>query len=262
MTTGAAETCSLLGGIRVERGTVADWHRLAPLHYRSHHAGAVTDVFRMVYRDPGGGPGAGSGEGVRVGVIVYSRSPLSLAARNRATRGRYRTWGRSALGRLVHRELRIISRVVIVPNWRGLGLARRLVAETVRQVGTPYVEALAAMGRVHPFFERAGMTAYAPGPAPQGARLRSALESVGIDRLARRSAGRLGEALEALGPSARRLAEGEIRRWARSYLAAKNHKSNAPARGRLLELVARHLDSTPVYYLWRADAPLGGKEKP
>jgi len=284
-----AHACTLLAGIRIERGTVADWRRLAPLHYRSHHAGAITDVFRAVYDKPDsarrgsaaakeashcglrtadcgldcqGEPREAAGAfanpkpAVLVGVIVYSRSPLSLAARNRATAGRYRLAGsRTSVGALVNRELRIISRVVVAPNWRGLGLAARLVAETLDQVGTPYVEAMAAMGRVSPFFERAGMTAYVQPPAPQSERLRAALESVGIDRLARRSAARLAEALAAVGPADRRLADREIARWARSYLAAKNHKSAAPPHERLLELVARHLDSQPVYYLRRAKPP-------
>jgi len=262
-----APPCSLLAGIGIARGTAADWRRLAPLHYRSHRAGAITDVFRMVWRGPRGASGAAEGIGagrageVLVGVIVYSRSPLSLAARNRATGGRYRLGAacRASVGALVNRELRIISRVVIAPNWRGLGLARRLVAETLPQAGTPYVEALAAMGRVHPFFERAGMTAYSQPPAPQGERLRAALESVGIDRMARRSGARLGAALEALGPEARRLADREIARWARSYLAAKNHRINAPGRGRVLDLVARHLDAAPVYYLWRVARPTGSR---
>ena len=41
--------CSLLAGIRIERGTRQDWLALAPLHYRSHHAGAVTDIFKTVW---------------------------------------------------------------------------------------------------------------------------------------------------------------------------------------------------------------------
>jgi len=327
-----ARTCTLLAGIRIERGAREDWDRLAPLHYRSHHAGAISDIFRMVHkptrnekgegqRDEGtqgrrrlarGLPGSpprlrgarrktrnaaprpcsgrpekgrraergtrnerrvsvrsvparrdgvrseringenGAGRETLVGVIVYSRSPLSLAARNRATGGRYRVGRGLSAGRLVNEELRIVSRVVIVPNWRGLGLARRLVAETLPRVGTPYVEALAAMGRVHPFFEQAGMTAYPGAPGPAGSeRLRSALEAVGLGRSARRSAEALEAALESLAPAARRLAEREIERWARSYLAAKNHRSRRPERRRTLDLVARHLDAAPVYYLWR-----------
>ena len=267
--------CTLLAGIRVERGAMPDWRALAPLHYRSHHAGAITDVFRMVY-DPARGKGHGPsdvlrssrsglegdrleddglGASVLVGVIVVSRSALSLGGRDRATGGRYRTagMGRMATANPVNRELRVISRVVIAPNWRGLGLAGRLVAETLPQIGTPYVEAMAAMGRVHPFFERGGMTAYPQPPSRQGERLRACLEAVGIGRCDRRSAEALGRALDALAAGPARLARREICRWARSYLGAKNHRTNRPDRRRMLELVARHLDSTPVYYLWRRE---------
>jgi len=284
-------TCTLLAGVGVERGTMADWRAMAPLHYRSHRAGAVTDVFRMVYAPPspnavrGGSPGpprterqrprrdsslaplaqndsrarGGCGDPPRdmrptlVGVIVYARPALSLAARDRATGGRYRSagLGHTSLARLLNREVRLISRAVIAPNWRGLGLAARLVADTLPQVGTPYVEALAAMGHVHPFFERAGMTAYPWRPSPAGERLKAALEAAGVGRADHRSAAALNTALSALPPEARRLAEREIDRWARSYLGAKNHRTNRPDRPRALALVARHLDATPVYYLWR-----------
>jgi len=110
---------------------------------------------------------------------------------------------------------------------------------------------LAAMGHVHPFFERAGMTAYPPRPSPAGERLLSALEAAGIGRTDRRSAAALEAALSALPAQARRLAEREIDRWGRSYLGAKNHRANRPDRPRTLALVARHLDAAPVYYLWR-----------
>jgi GNAT superfamily N-acetyltransferase len=219
-----AKPCTLLANVRIERGTRDDWLALARFHYRSHEAGAVTGIFRMVY-DTGGVRNAECGmrneksesktatmpdfslRTVLVGVIVYSRSPLSLGARDRATGGRYRTagMGRTAAGYLVNRELRIISRVVLAPNWRGLGLASRLVAETLPLAGTPYVEALAAMGEMHPMFQRAGMTAYPQRPAPQGERLRAALEAAGIDRAARRRGADLGRAIDALPAGPRRL---------------------------------------------------------
>jgi hypothetical protein len=129
-------------------------------------------------------------------------------------------------------------------------VATRLVAETLAAVGTPYVEALAAMGRVHPFFERAGMTAYPSPPSPPSARLRAALEAAGVGRLARRSAAGLEAAIDALPAATRAFVEAEVARWSRSYLAAKNHKTNRPDRRRRLALVARHLDAAPVYYLW------------
>lgn len=285
MTTEArpAKPCTLLAGVRIERGTRDDWLALAPFHYRSHEAGAVTGIWRMVYDTGGVSAAAGklhaecvmrnekskskaatmpdfslrtphsSLRTVLVGVIVCSRSPLSLGARDRATGGRYRTagMGRTAAGYLVNRELRIISRVVLAPNWRGLGLASRLVAETLPLAGTPYVEALAAMGEMHPMFQRAGMTAYPQQPAPQGERLRAALEAAGIDRAARRRGADLGRAIDALPAGPRRLVEQEVDRWARSYLGAKNHRACRLDRERALDLAARHLDSAPAYYLWR-----------
>jgi len=310
----SARPCSLLAGIRIERGTRDDWLALAPLHYRSHHAGAVTGIIRMVWEEECGMRSAECGvedgklgtrnpelgadskapsprrevprsgfrvprslsftphsalrtphsplfnppSAVLVAVIVYSRSPLSLAARDRATGGRYRTGGlgRVATADLINRELRIISRVVVAPNWRGLGLASRLVAETLGEVGTPYVEALAAMGEMHPMFVRAGMTGYPQPPSKEGERLRAALEAAGLTRADRRSADRLAAAVDALDPPARALADREIARWARSYLGAKNHRTNRPDRRRMLDLVSHHLDASPVYYLWRA--PGGG----
>jgi len=261
---------TLQAAVRTEPGTMADWHALAPLHYRSHHAGAVTNVFRMTYERGGYGDPprtvtgtresrrTGAARQVLVGVIVYSRPALSLAARDRATGDRYRSagLGRTSVARVLNREVRLISRVVVTPNWRGLGLATRLVAETMPEVGAPYVETLAAMGHVHPFFERAGMTAYPQPPSAAGERLAAGLEAAGLAQADRRSPAALAAALARLAPSARHLAEHEIARWARSYLGAKNHRTNRPDRGRRLALVARHLDACPVYYLWRR------KEKP
>jgi GNAT superfamily N-acetyltransferase len=288
-------TCSLISGIRVERGNRDDWLALAPLHYRSHQAGAVTDVFRMVYapsvissersesrnlaakpveagflHSVAGGLGRNDNrrnvagalgdlpESLLIGVIVYSRPALSLSARDRATGGRYSVagMGRMAMAQLVNEELRVISRVVVAPNWRGLGLGVRLVAETLRHAGTPYVEALAAMGQMHPMFTRAGMTAYPQPPSNEAERLQAALDAAGLVRTDRRNADALAAAISALMPEARALANREIARWARSYLGAKNHKTNRPDWRRMLDLVARHLDSSPVYYLWRAPVPV------
>ena len=66
--------------------------------------------------------------------------------------------------------------------YRGCGLAVRLVRDALAGAETPLMEALAAMGRVHPFFERAGMAAYPLPPDRPTARLLSAAEAVGLSR--------------------------------------------------------------------------------
>ena len=63
---------------------------------------------------------------------------------------------RAALGRL-NAEVEWISRVIVHPTYRGCGLAVRLVRHALATAPVPVVEALAAMGKIHPFFARAGM---------------------------------------------------------------------------------------------------------
>jgi len=52
--------------------------------------------------------------------------------------------------------------VIVHPQFRSLGLSSILARWMCEQCDTRYVEALAAMGRAHPFFERAGMTRFEP----------------------------------------------------------------------------------------------------
>ena len=45
---GTKSVCSLLGEIRIEQGTTADYRVLAEFHYRSHRVGAVRKIFRAM----------------------------------------------------------------------------------------------------------------------------------------------------------------------------------------------------------------------
>jgi predicted N-acetyltransferase YhbS len=65
--------------------------------------------------------------------------------------------------------VRTIARVIVHPQFRGLGVAARLVRRICNECPTRYVEAFAAMGDVHPFFEHAGMTRVPPTRAGEAA---------------------------------------------------------------------------------------------
>jgi GNAT superfamily N-acetyltransferase len=259
---------TLVAGVRVEAGALEDWYALAGFHYRSHLIGGVAKIFVLRYYEdhasasrsmaPGdnsraetsSAPTNNSSNRELIGVIAYSYPAVALAARNRAlaplvarlpARGRARFW---------NAHLRTISRVVLDPNWRGLGLAARLVRETLPQAGTPYVEALAAMARVHPFFAQAGMTEYDSPSPPQSERLREALAAAGLERGDARSAAALMGAVNALAEEQRGWLLGEIGRWTRSYLGAKTAKVWHPTLEQSCGYVARFLYSSPSYYLW------------
>ena len=271
---------TLTAGVRVEAGALEDWYALAGFHYRSHLIGGVARLFALRYYDAAGvrslnpspGPSghplprergertATAPRGELIGVLAYSYPAVALAARNRAlaplvarlpARGRARFW---------NAHLRTISRVVLDPNWRGLGLAARLVRETLPQAGTPYVEALAAMARVHPFFAQAGMTEYDSPSPPQSERLREALAAAGLQREDARSAAALVAAVNGLAEDERGWLMDEIGRWTRSYLGAKTAKVWHPTLEQSCGYVARVLYSSPSYYLWANPELVGGEE--
>jgi GNAT superfamily N-acetyltransferase len=83
------------------------------------------------------------------GVIVYSYPPPSCHGR------------RLVLPRMsiqeINQKLSIISRVVIHPKYRTIGLGATLIRETLPLAGTPYVEMIAVMAKYNPFAEKAGM---------------------------------------------------------------------------------------------------------
>jgi hypothetical protein len=69
----------------------------------------------------------------------------------------------------LNEKLSIISRVVVHPKYRTIGLGTKLVKETLPLVGTPYVEMPAVMAKYNPFAEKAGMQKIAEQPPPKEA---------------------------------------------------------------------------------------------
>lgn len=139
--------CSVTKRIVIERGTRADYEALARFHYRGKPCAVFTRVWRA--RDLATNSTAG--------VIVETMPCLRCTLRDTATRGRYRYADPKKSARLANRDFRCIGRVIVHPAYRGIGLAVALVQTALKEAITPYVEAMAVMGRVHPFFELAGM---------------------------------------------------------------------------------------------------------
>ena len=144
-------SCSVCRNVRVELGSIEDYERLKRFHYRSKNRNRTENprvkcCYRLLY-----------GEEV-IGVIVYSGSHLNLKPRNMVFGERYvYTPGDLNKARLVNEEIARITRVVIHPKFRGIGLGELLVRETLPKVNARVVEVLAVMAKYNPFFEKAGM---------------------------------------------------------------------------------------------------------
>ena len=57
----------------------------------------------------------------------------------------------------INETLATISRIVLHPKYRSLGLGEKLVKETLPLDNRPYVETMAVIAKYNPFFEKAGM---------------------------------------------------------------------------------------------------------
>ena len=57
----------------------------------------------------------------------------------------------------LNEKLSVISRVVVHPKYRTIGLGCKLIRETLALAGTEYVEMSAVMAKYNPFAEKAGM---------------------------------------------------------------------------------------------------------
>jgi len=132
-----AKECSLVKEMRIEEGSYGDWKQLAQYHYRSHRIPNIRKIFTLKRNKE------------LCGVIVYSYPPPISAGR------------KQAIGEInpkeLNRLLSTITRVVIHPKYRGIGLGAKLIKETLPKAGTPYVELTAVMAKYNPFAEKAGM---------------------------------------------------------------------------------------------------------
>jgi ABC-type lipoprotein export system ATPase subunit/GNAT superfamily N-acetyltransferase len=144
-----AKECSLVKEMRIEEGTVKNWRQLAHFHYRSHKIAGPRKIFCLKRGDE------------LCGVIVYAHPPPTCFGR------------RLVLPKMTMKELNeklsIISRVVVHPKYRTIGLGTKLVRETLLLAGTPYVEMPAVMAKYNPFAEKAGMQKIAEQAPPKEA---------------------------------------------------------------------------------------------
>jgi ABC-type lipoprotein export system ATPase subunit/GNAT superfamily N-acetyltransferase len=154
--------CSLTKEMQITEGKTEDWRKLAGFHYRSHKIAAPRKILCLK-----------RGEEL-CGVIVYNYPPPTCFGR------------RLVLPKMpmteLNQKLSIITRVVVHPKYRTIGLGTKLVKETLPLAGTEYVEMPAVMAKYNPFAEKAGMQKIAQQPPPKEAvKIAEALHQLGFN---------------------------------------------------------------------------------
>ncbi len=158
----------LVRPIQIELGHIDDYRALEHLHYLGTKPATITKVIKATVPCPILGSSL-------VGVLVISMPTLNNAWRKRAWPGVFNSGDKRADAKAINANLRCISRVIVNPAHRGLGVASQLVRHYLSSPQTIATEAIASMGSTCPFFERAGMTAYSIPPNIADLRLIDAL---------------------------------------------------------------------------------------
>jgi len=166
--------------------------------------------------------------------------------RNIATGHIFAGLDRSTQLALINTNIRRISRVIIDPRFRGLGLACRLVRETMPLVNVPIVEALAVMGLVNPFFEKAGMKAYKAKPSAASVQFVEALSIIGIEQAGLIDPLLVQQKLDRLGDCKARFIEHQIRHFLKSH----GRRRDMPPGLERTRYIVTKLTARPVYYIW------------
>lgn len=232
--------CSLCEKLQIVPGNRDDYEKLAHYHYRDSNLDSYAAMFALKSARSGGL------RDQTVGVIVYKMPTPGAELRNVATGGLFTGFDRATQLVLLNKNVRCINRVIIEPRFRSLGLASRLVRETMPRINVPIIEAMAVMGIVNPFLEKAGMKAYTTKIQARCVRLVEALSMVGIERQELIDPQKAQRKFDQLPATSADFIEREIYRFLQSY---GSHRYSRAGLERTRYILGK-LTERPVYYIW------------
>ena len=193
-------SCPIIKNLRIVPGNLDDYRALSCYHYRDtvqSKSAPIASIFKLQASIPAlrtastpteqgsnmdEKTAARTPRPIPAAVIVYTFPLPEVALRNLALADLLTGLDRQTKLALINKNIRTISRVVVEPRFRGLGLAVKLVKQTMPRLNVPIIEAMAVMGAINPFFEKAGLKPYyAPLPL-RCAKLIQAFAWVGIEQ--------------------------------------------------------------------------------
>ena len=234
-------TCSIHQELEVVPGDMNDYGSLAAYHYRDHRPAVVKAVYAIRPRQSRGSLGRRP-----AGVIVYAMSNPRIELRTIATAGAFSGLDRQTELEMLNRHVRCIARVIVEPRFRGIGLAVRLVRETMPMLDVPIVEALGVMPRVNPFLQRAGLKSFEPRVPVEHVALLEAFSVVGIEEGELIDPDGVQQKLDRLAPPVGEFLEVRTRQFLKSH----GSRRTMPGGIERTRYILGKLTHRPAYYIW------------
>jgi len=241
MDTTPRHVCSIHKELEIVPGDMSDYRLLAAYHYRDGRPVGVKAVYTVRPKRALGALGRQP-----AGVIVYAMPNPRVELRTIATNGVFHGLDRQTELELLNRHVRCLARVIVEPRFRGIGLAVRLVRETMPRLNVPIIEALGVMPLVNPFLERAGMRCFEPRVPVEHVELLEALSVVGIEEDDLVDPERVQRELDRLGAAPRAFLEARVRRFLKSH----GTRRTMPGGLERTRYVLTRLTHRPAYYIW------------
>ena len=156
------------GRLILKPGTRADYKSLERFHYIAGPPATFAQICTIYhqFRDPlfadlrSSALICGSSPPVPIAIAVLSYPCLNCTARDRALN--LANLSPRNRQRFINQNIRTISRLIVHPTYRGLGLASILIQCILHNCPTRYTEALATMAKAHPLFFKSGMHEFPP----------------------------------------------------------------------------------------------------
>lgn len=233
--------CSIVKNLEITKGSIADYHQLSIYHYRESAMGPYAAIFAL---RPTGPLKTKLRNGI-AGVIVYTMPTPANQLRSCALVGLLSNLDRQTRLAVINRNIRTISRVIIEPRFRSLGLATKLVADTMYMMDVPVIEAMAVMGHVNPFFRKAGMNEYNAQPTKETVQLIEAFDYIGIWKETLLYPEKVHSFIENTDSRKKAFIERQIQQFLQSYGKRRNM---SPCLERTRYVLSK-LTDRPVYYI-------------
>ena len=154
--------CTLLSDLKIKECEHQDLKDLEKFHYRGANVGIVRKCYKATIEDE------------LVAGIVYVFPHFALKGRNIAM-PEFAGKTTSEKIKEINTNISRISRVIVHPKFRSIGLGAEIVRRTLPKAPTRIVETLAVAARWNPFFEHGGMTRV---ETPEDLKLAKALQNL------------------------------------------------------------------------------------
>jgi len=143
----------LPGRLILREGTRADYAALERFHYIAGRPATFAAIWTIHHQQLDELLGQLQSHPIAIAILSYPC--LNSSARELALNLHHLSRKRSQ--NFVNQNIRTISRIIIHPTYRGLGLARILIQSILKNPPTRFTEALATMAKAHPLFKKSGM---------------------------------------------------------------------------------------------------------